>query len=359
MLIFIYESQTAGGWLQWDEPPDDSLLREGRAMVAAMATDFAQLNGVHVILLRHENTSLPFIGENIQVKVIQTLDEHDEQFARCAKAADWTLLIAPEIGGELALRAARASDAGARLLSPSTNLVIQTSEKNFAADQLRQHGVPVPFGLMLAHAITEEAIAPFTEAGVDHMLRKLPRSVPPGFPFPAVLKPVFGAGSQDVRYIPSRDLIPEVDRICRLEKFHPGEPVSVAALCGPAGRVLLSPCRQRLSNDGRFTYLGGSLPLPPPLAVRTAQLGEQAIATLDEPLGYLGVDLVLGDDPTGADDVVIEINPRLTTSYVGLRAACRENLAAAMLDVAEGRPCKLSWRDERVEFDPDGAVRIG
>jgi predicted ATP-grasp superfamily ATP-dependent carboligase len=55
------------------------------------------------------------------------------------------------------------------------------------------------------------------------------------------------------------------------------------------------------------------------------------VATLPTPLGYLGVDLVLGDDPSGADDRVIEINPRLTTSYVGLRAAALCNLAEAML----------------------------
>ena len=50
----------------------------------------------------------------------------------------------------------------------------------------------------------------------------------------------------------------------------------------------------------------------------------------------MGVDLVLGRDPTGAEDFVIEVNPRLTTSYVGLRAAAKTNLAEAMLRVAEG-----------------------
>ena len=38
---------------------------------------------------------------------------------------------------------------------------------------------------------------------------------------------------------------------------------------------------------------------------------------------------MLGDDPAGADDVVIEINPRLTTSYLGLRRLARDNLADA------------------------------
>ena len=78
---------------------------------------------------------------------------------------------------------------------------------------------------------------------------------------------------------------------------------------------------------------------------------------MHDPVGYLGVDLVLGEAADGSDDVVIEINPRLTTSYVGLRALARENLAAAMLDVASGRTPRLSFADRQLEFDSDGTIR--
>jgi predicted ATP-grasp superfamily ATP-dependent carboligase len=50
--------------------------------------------------------------------------------------------------------------------------------------------------------------------------------------------------------------------------------------------------------------------------------------------GYVGVDLVwhavLGP-------VVIEVNPRLTSAYVGLSAALQRNLAAAVLDLHHGQ----------------------
>ena len=97
--------------------------------------------------------------------------------------------------------------------------------------------------------------------------------------------------------------------------------------------------------------------LPPPLAERATRLARAAIDTLPAPLGYLGVDLVLGDDPTGREDVVIEINPRLTTSYVGLRAACRDNLAAAMLAVATGECPALSFDPTPLQFDASGHVQ--
>ena len=74
---------------------------------------------------------------------------------------------------------------------------------------------------------------------------------------------------------------------------------SVAVLCGGEQIVPLAPCRQLLSGDGRFVYLGGELPLDAHLAERATRLAVQAIRTLPHFVGYLGVDLVLGDDSSG------------------------------------------------------------
>jgi predicted ATP-grasp superfamily ATP-dependent carboligase len=49
-------------------------------------------------------------------------------------------------------------------------------------------------------------------------------------------------------------------------------------------------------------------------------------------MGYVGIDMVLTD----RDAVVIEVNPRVTTSYVGLRKVLRPNPAALMLEAARG-----------------------
>jgi len=44
--------------------------------------------------------------------------------------------------------------------------------------------------------------------------------------------------------------------------------------------------------------------------------------------GYIGVDMVLTND----EPVVIEVNPRLTTSYIGLRKVINFNLAQAIVN---------------------------
>ncbi len=50
--------------------------------------------------------------------------------------------------------------------------------------------------------------------------------------------------------------------------------------------------------------------------------------------GFVGLDLLLGD--CVSEDCVIEINPRLTTSYVGLRRMIHGNLAARLFDLETG-----------------------
>ena len=114
-----------------------------------------------------------------------------------------------------------------------------------------------------------------------------------------------------------------------------------------------------MSDDGRFAYQGGSLPIGEACAGRAVEIAARAIASLPRPLGYLGVDLVLGLDPDGRGDTVIEINPRLTTSYVGLRALCQTNLAQAMIEVAAGRDVELCWQTRFLQFDSAGNVEPG
>jgi hypothetical protein len=71
-------------------------------------------------------------------------------------------------------------------------------------------------------------------------------------------------------------------------------------------------------------------------------------------LGYVGVDVLLGDD---GQDWVIEINPRLTTSYVGLRALAASNLCEALWRIVRGAAdVQVDWRAGSVAFTADGSV---
>ena len=87
------------------------------------------------------------------------------------------------------------------------------------------------------------------------------------------------------------------------------------------------------------------------LAERAVRVALSAIDTVPGLFGYVGVDVVLSD----ACDWVIEINPRLTTSYLGLRALAEDNLAEMMVRVARGENVEAPrWKDEVVRFSVDG-----
>jgi predicted ATP-grasp superfamily ATP-dependent carboligase len=138
------------------------------------------------------------------------------------------------------------------------------------------------------------------------------------------------------------------------QQYVPGFAASVAFLIGPSAVVPLVPCEQLLSTDGHWQYHGGRLPIASDLAARALRVADQAVRCVPGMLGYAGVDVVLGND---GRDWAIEINPRLTTSYVGLRALARFNLAEAMLAVVRGEPLPdLTMHDRWIEFTPDGRL---
>jgi predicted ATP-grasp superfamily ATP-dependent carboligase len=72
-----------------------------------------------------------------------------------------------------------------------------------------------------------------------------------------------------------------------------------------------------------FSYRGGRTPLDHPLAERAIEAAVRTCQALRGLRGYVGVDMVL----TESEAFVIEVNPRLTTAYVGVRAALGGNIS--------------------------------
>ncbi len=253
-----------------------------------------------------------------------------------AARADWTIVVAPEFQSLLAIRNRWVTEAGGRLLGAPPWLVELASDKHRTAQFLGQNGIPIPPGQLLEPLVGWPAVCKF----------------------PAVVKPLDGAGSLGVRLLHARSDYPgPVPVGQRLETFCPGLPASVSCLCGPRQQLILPACEQILTPDGSFRYLGGRLPLEPDLDRRARSLAARVLPVLPDALGYLGIDLVLGSDPSGNDDYVIEINPRLTTSYIGLRVLAGDNLAGALVAVAEGRAATLSFGQQKVQFAADGRLQ--
>jgi predicted ATP-grasp superfamily ATP-dependent carboligase len=326
MLIFVYEFTCATAYRSFTK--HDALRTEGWAMLNAVMDDFSLIPGVEVaaILSRDMGTSN---------RRFHAVDPGEEEFAfrEFAKNADFTLVIAPECDDILARRCQWVTEVGGRFLGSSLSSIRLAADKCALAHHLKRHGVPTP--------------------DCELLTSEIPR-------FPAVLKPRCGAGSLDTfllreeeDWVRFRGESQGKDMI--IQQFVSGNAASVAFLVGPQQRLALPAASQVISDDGRIHYLGGHVPLCDDLMTRAQCLADRAVKCVPGMNGYVGVDLVLGSNPDGGEDWVIEINPRLTTSYIGLRALAEFNLAQTLLNLALGREIWLpKWRPGQVRFFPDG-----
>jgi len=264
--------------------------------------------------------------------------------ADVALTADYTVLIAPETMGVLAGLAFSLESAGVRSLGCSARSVELTGNKARLAEWLQARGIATPASRTVVPA----------------------QGLPQDAPYPAVLKPVEGAGSVDTYRVAHAGDLPLsalAMPVALLQPFHAGIPMSASFLVAKDRPWLVGIGRQRITiREGRFAYQGGSIPEPCPQAEPLLRRAVESVAGLR---GFVGVDFFWG--PRLGETTVLEINPRATSSFVGLsRLLPAGRLAAAWL-AACGVPgykrdllenlASLVRRQPPVCFDADGTIR--
>lgn len=295
-------------------------------MLRALCEDFTALEDVELITTldkRIDPGELP-----LQPVPISSPGELAESFDDLAVQCDLSLILAPELGGRLAELSRRVTSLGGRLHGGDIKLIETASDKLRLCRHLETAGIPA---------------LPCRELEPGRSSRGT-----------VVLKPRFGAGSLEISTLaPGRPEQTGREELVATPLLE-GMAASVLCIAGGGAIIPLQPCRQRLSDDGRFGYLGGSVPLPGPgLAERAIELSVDAVASFPNARGFIGVDLVLGEK--AGDDRVIEINPRPTTSYCALRRRSSVNLARLSLDLLDHREPELpEWPPEPELFDSEG-----
>ena len=350
MRLYVSEFVSGGAWA--GELPYDSLLPEGESMLRAVADDFACIQDCDVVTTR-DSRLRPFRSETVDVIVVSGPDQERRLFERLAAECDATFVIAPETNRTLAARRELVDAVVGRFLGPSPEAIELCTDKLQLAEHLLQNEVPT---------IETHLVAP------DLMDRDLP--------FPIVVKPRDGAGSENTWLVSDRKQLemlfrewsdsPE-SRPDIWQPYVPGTAASVAAVIqtqipgiseipGISRIDVFPPAEQRLSSDGRFRYLGGRVPAAGFDREMVERLVRRACDSVGGLSGYVGFDVIL---PAGASDepVIVEINPRLTTSYLGYRAITANNLAARIL-FPDRCPPEISWMTGPVTFLPDGTVTM-
>ncbi len=343
MTILIHEAVSGGGMVGRDLPP--SWLEEGSAIRRAVAADFRAVPGVEVIetvdaRCLDDRLDLPGPGQII-ADPARPID-----LARLARLADLVVIVAPESGGELEALARLVEGVGGRSLGSTPEAIALCSDKSRMADHLVRLGIPTPPTWRFEPA----SGLPRVDSGSGRV----------------VVKPVDGAGAIDTFVVPASDPCPPglLGRgVTLIQPFRPGMAMSASFLVGlDGGATLLAVGRQRVEvgPGGEVHYRGGEVPVPLPEALLAP--ARRAVESVPGLLGFVGVDFLVLDGDHGVE--VLEINPRLTTSIVGLvRLAEPGVIALAWVDLAVGSAPRDSLHRLRaiqaappVRFRADGSI---
>jgi predicted ATP-grasp superfamily ATP-dependent carboligase len=189
--------------------------------------------------------------------------------------------------------------------------------------------------------------------------------------FPLVIKPRDGAGSQDTFLIQGKEewqnFLKDNSRTGQtadwiMQPYILGKTLSIAAIVGDLQwndepwLEVFPLAEQQFTPDGRFGYLGGRIPETISLQHLATQRVHEIVAHVPGLSGYIGLDLLAPrHDPE--ELLIVEINPRLTTSYLGYRALADQNLAEYLLPAL--RPDEpLRWKPQIVRFTAEGNITL-
>lgn len=286
------------------EPIPQALAVEGGLMRKALVDDLLAVPGVEPVVLQDDRLSSPGHGQPAQTISIPAEAPFQAIWLSSIQACDAVWPIAPETGGLLERLCLDVENAGKVLLTSPAAAVRLAASKSATASRLAGHGL---------------AVVP-----------TVPIKEPQRRPF--VIKPDDGAGCEGSRIVREGDDFPLPTEAGNwiAQPFLEGEALSLSALFAQGKARLLSVNRQVIEQTATGFILKGchvNAHLDP--EGRWQHLAGQVAQAVPELWGYAGIDLILGQD----GPVILEINPRLTTSYAGLHQATGENPASRVLEL--------------------------
>jgi predicted ATP-grasp superfamily ATP-dependent carboligase len=308
VFLFEYLSASAG---DRNHGGTAELHAEGLAMRDALRADLAAAPGVEItVATERPRDACAADGLSRARPVCALAGESPIDFvARQARLHDLVWVVAPETGGLLA--ALHEAVPPQRWVGCDGQAIRLAASKQATLARLHDRGIATPLDFI-------------ADTDVRHW----------------VVKPDDGAGSLHTRRHRDRQaaLIDHQQREQRgentsLEPWVDGDAMSLSLLVQGDRIELLAVNRQRLAIDaaGAVSLIEVAIAVPDIDAAQHAALDRTAravCAAMPGLAGWVGVDLVWH---AARGPVVIEVNPRVTSAYVGMSAALGRNLAAEIL----------------------------
>jgi predicted ATP-grasp superfamily ATP-dependent carboligase len=322
LKVIVYEHVSGGGYA--GQPIPASVLSEGFGMLRYLVEDFKAAGHEVTVLLDERLSKLhPPIDADCTVPIFYPY-EPEKFLKNIPKINDAIYIIAPETGRTLQSFVELVEQTGKKSLNCAAHAIGKASDKTVLFEVLQKLGVS-PKTVILS---------------LDEGLATIKEIIKKELGYPLVLKPAEGVGcsglslvNQEAQIAAAIAKIPAESTGKRFiaQEFIKGEAASVSLLSTGKKAKAISLNKQNIilsGPDEPSSYEGGAVPFEHWLKQETFKIAEKVTEAFLDLKGYVGVDFVL----TEHKSFVVDVNPRLTTSYVGLRKVAQFNVAEVILN---------------------------
>jgi predicted ATP-grasp superfamily ATP-dependent carboligase len=323
LRLLIYEHVSGGGFA--DEPIPVGVLSEGFGMLRTLISDFKAAGHYVATTLDSRLARLnPPLDADCIVPVFSSR-EVQAAIRKVSASADAAYVIAPETEGILQSLVENVEQTGVASLNCPASTIGKIVDKVVLQASLKKLRVPTPETIMFSVA-----------DGVE----EIKRAIHGRLNFPLIFKPSSDVGCCGLSVVRNaRQVADAVGKIKResaskrflAQEFIKGAAASVSLVSTGSEALSISLNRQDVTigaPDAISSYNGGLVPFDHPLRRIAFAVAEKIVKSFRDLRGYVGVDLVLTEE----EAVAMEVNPRLTTSYIGLRRVVNFNPAHGIVN---------------------------
>jgi len=320
LKVLLYEYVSGGGFA--GEPIPSSLLSEGFAMLRGLTADFKAADHNVTVLL---DSRLAQLKQHLNADNIIHVDSKATQIIpEPSNALDVAFAVAPEFDQILTSIVEQTKKLGLISLNCQPTAITLASDKAQLPKQAKALGLNSPETFQ------------FKVSNIEQILQSIENNLT----FPIIVKPVNGAGcsgvniarnSQEVAALITNIYTANPNASIIVQQFIEGLSCSVSLLSTGSNVLPISLNLQNVTLapfGAESSYDGGLVPYNKPIKTNAYAVAKKVIESFEGLQGYVGVDLIINESKI----FVIEVNPRLTTSYVGMRKVANFNIAQAISD---------------------------
>ncbi len=326
--IFIFEFVSGGGFNRLNIPP--YLFSEGYGMLRAIIEDFKLLKFEILTILDYRIDFLSRYLDADRVVIAHEQDNHVKLFEKCIDESEYCFIIAPEFTNILYDLTSIAKKRNKKILSVGLDGIKLGTLKIDTYNFFLNENIPTPQTFLIPYKGNQ-----LDMDFIIHTFTRLNKAI--------IIKPLDGVSAESIFYFEKSEQIYnffqnnsdilDTNRYYILQEYIEGIDLSVSLIGRKCSErldfqepLVLSINSQILNiktSKIRSEYLGGTTPVKNSHMIKKTL--EQYLQKFDANInGYFGVDFIITRDNQLK---FIEINPRLTTSYLGVRNVIMENPA--------------------------------